>query len=130
MSMTIEDFGGRHRANNPSELESVLRKTHGPGVNGFWLSHDDDKYPTLALLVNGDLATLSYFPRESHPGFTPAGGIAGLDKSGTTTFSIDTVEQETEIWNEQVVAFSTALSVAKEFFDWKELPQSIEWTEL
>lgn len=91
-------------------------------MNGFWLSHDSDKYPTLVLLVNGELATLLYVPRESHPGFTPTGGIEGLDKNGTTTFSIDTAEQETKIWNQQVVAFSTALSVAKEFFDSKELP--------
>ena len=130
MSMTIWDFVGHYEANNPSELESVLRKKYGPGVNGFWLSHDKERNPTLALLVKGDLATLSYFPSPAHPGFTPVGGIEGLDKNGTTTFSIDTIEQETEFPNEQVVPFSTALSVAKDFLTSKELPRSIEWTEL
>ena len=130
MSMTIWDFGGRHQASSPSELELILRKRYEPGVNGFWLWHDNEKHPTMSMLVNGDLATLGYFPRESHPGFTPTGGIAGLDKNGTTRFNIDAVEQETEIWNEQVVPFSTAVSVAKDFLASKELPPSIEWTEL
>ena len=82
MSMTIWDFDGRHEASSPAELELILRKRYKPEVNGFWLSHDNEKHPTMPMLVNGDLATLGYFPRESHPGFTPTGGIAGLDKKG------------------------------------------------
>jgi hypothetical protein len=130
MSMKIEDFEGIYEVNNMSELGTILQKRYGPGVNGFWLSHDNDKYPAISLLVKGDLATLLYVPRESHPGFTPVGRVADLDKKETTTFSVDTIEQEMEISNKAIVLFSTALSVAKDFFTSKELPRSIEWVEL
>lgn len=66
MGLTIKDFEGRYEASSPSELESVLCRKYGRGVNGFWLSHGVDRNPALALLVNGDLATLTCFPRESH----------------------------------------------------------------
>src|SRR5271157_2762678 len=126
MNMRIWDFEGAYEANNISELDAVLQKRYGPGLNGFWLSHDNEKYPTISLLVKGDLSTLLYVPRESHPGFTPVGRVEGLDRTGNTMFSIDTIEQELEVSNEAVVLFSTALSVAKDFFASKELPGSID----
>jgi hypothetical protein len=128
--MTIDDFKGTCQASNAAELETILRKRYGSGVNGFWLSHDNERHPTVSLLVKGDLSTLLYVPRESHPGFIPVGCAEGLDRKENTTFSIDTIEQELEVSNEAVVRFSTAVSVAKDFFASKELPTSIEWMEL
>jgi hypothetical protein len=128
--MTIWDLKGKHEAKTILELETVLQERYEPGVNSFWLSHDDEKHPTTALLVKGDLSTLLYVPREGHPGFTPVGGVKGLDEKEFTIFSIDTVEQELEVLNSQVVPLSTALSAARDFFASKELPKSYEWQEL
>jgi len=128
--MKIEDFEGTYEASNASEIDMVLQKRYGPGVNGFWLSHDNDRYPTIALLVKGNDSTLKYVPRESHPGFIPVGRVEGLDTKENTTFSVDTIEQELKVSNEAVILFSTALSVAKNFFASKELLGLIEWIEL
>lgn len=130
MEMTIWDFRGKHTADSVLQLESILRNKYAQNRNGFWLTHNDEKHPALAVLVNGDLATLHYFPREFHPGFVPAEGLENADGAGTTAFSIDENEQESEMPNEQVVSFAKAVTVAKSFFDSKQLPQSMRWKEL
>jgi hypothetical protein len=108
----------------------VLERRYGPGVNSFWLTHDSQTHPTMSLLVNGELSTLLYVPKEGHPGYTPLGNVEGLNLERFTAFSIDTVDRELEVWNEQVVSISAALSAAKDFFLSPELPKSIDWAEL
>jgi hypothetical protein len=130
MSMKIEDLQDIYVANSPSELEVILLKRYGPGVNSFWLSHNNEKHPSIGLLVTGDLAVLHYFPSEGHPGFVPAARVATLNTEETTIFSVNTVEEELEVSNQIVTLFSIALSAAKEFLVSKELPSSIKWLEL
>jgi len=84
----------------------------------------------MCLLAKGDLATLLYVPSDGHPGFVPKGKVEGLDKEKFTTFSVDSVDQELEVLNGQVIDFSTALSAAKNFFALNKLPKSIQWDEL
>lgn len=128
--MTIFDLKGRHEASALSELESILEIRYGPGVNSFWLTHESQAHPTMSLLVTGELSTLVYVPEEGHPGYTPLGNVDGLNLERFTPFSIDTIDQELEVWNRQVVSISTALSAAKDFFHSPELPKSIQWEEL
>ncbi len=130
MTLKIHDFGGTHEADSASELETVLQKTYASGVNGFWLSHDDEKDPAISLLVNCDLACIHYFPGNSHPGFVSVGTVPQLSRKGTTTFYLDTLDQEEEMPNESVVRFSEAVQIAKDFLSSKELPKSIDWSEL
>jgi hypothetical protein len=130
MSLVIEDFGGRCEVNSISDFEDALQKRYGSGVNEYWISHDEEKNPVLALLINGNLSCVHYFPYEGHPGFVCVGNVDGLDKDGFTTFSLQTVEQKQEIWNRHVIPLSKALMVTKDFFASKELPKSIEWNEL
>jgi len=130
MTLRIWDFSGEHNATTSTQLEEVLTARYRNGINGFWLAHGDEKNPTLALLVNGNLSTVTYFPTKSHPGYIPSEGAEDLDEGGTTTFSIDTIENKTEVPNGQVISFAQALAVAQEFLSSKELPRTIEWTEL
>jgi len=130
MSMTIWDLKGKHEANDISEFESVLDKRYGPDVNAFWMMHDEELNPAISLLVRGDLSYIHYFPVEGHPGFASVGSIEDLDMDGFTTFRFETLEQEQEIWNRQVIPASAAMSAAKDFFNSKELPKSILWNEL
>jgi hypothetical protein len=129
-TMRVQDFTQILEANNKTELEAALTKRYQNGVNGFWLSRDANKYPVLSILVKGDLASVHYFPKERHPGFTPVGKIEGLKPGGTTTFFLDTISQKQEVLNDAIVPFTAALTAAKEFLFSKELPQSIEWLEL
>jgi len=82
------------------------------------------------MLARGDLATLLYVPRADHPGFAPCGNVPALDGNGFTTFNIDTLGQEIEVSNTQVIPMLGAISAIKEFFVLQEMPASIEWKEL
>jgi hypothetical protein len=93
MNMRVEDFGGAHKASNISQLETVLKKRYSPGVNGFWLSHDNEKYPSVSLLVKGDLGCLHYFPTDSHPGFLSIGSVQELKPDEATIFFLDNPDQ-------------------------------------
>jgi len=130
MAMTIYDFAGKHEASSVPELENVLQKRYGSGRNGFWISHGKEIHPCMSLLVNGELSTVLYLPEEDHPGFASVGRIDGLDRIGFTTFSYDTLKQEQEFINSQVIPFASALLAAKDFLAMKALPKSIEWDEL
>jgi hypothetical protein len=130
MNMRIWDFEGAHEASNISQLETVLQKRYRLGVNGFWLSHDNERYPCVSLLVNGDLACLHYFPTEPHPGFLSQGSLQELNPDEWTIFFLDNPDQEQEMPNSSVIHFSKAVEVARDFFSSKELPISIEWLEL
>jgi hypothetical protein len=130
VTLRVEDFDGLHEANSITALENILMKRHKKEYKSFWLSHGSKKNPSVALLVKGNLAGLHYFPRESHPGFVPAGNIAGLNSGEMTTFYTDNSGEEVQIVNDAIVPFSAAWAVAKEFFVSEGLPRSIKWMEL
>lgn len=130
MSLQVEDFYGSHEAPSTASLEGILLKRDGAGYNSFWLSHINHKYPSLLLLVSNDLSSLHYFPRKSHPGFVPAGNIAGLKRGDTTIFRMDRRGEQVHILNDSIVPFAMSLLLAKEFFASESLPASVRWNEL
>jgi hypothetical protein len=128
--VTVEDFEGKSEVNSISEFVIVMQKRYGHGVNGFWISHFNEKHPVMSLLVKGCLSTLLYVPAEGHPGFVPVGSEEESEEGEYTTFSIDTIEQELEVSIRQVINISKAMVAVREFFSSSELPRSIEWREL
>jgi hypothetical protein len=129
--MKVVDFNSTHVAKGLRELETILLKRHGKGLNAFWLSHESQEYPTLSILVKGDLAALHYIPTEHEAGFRSVGKMPSLDPRGTTSFSIsENAADDVEELNDAVLPFSVALSVAKDFFASNELPAGVEWLEL
>jgi hypothetical protein len=130
--MRIEDFNGIiHHASDIEEIDNILRKRYGKGVNEFWISHGDERFPVISLQVSGRLACLHYIPRKRHAGFVSLGDLKslGLEPGGETTFYVGPT---TPIWalNEQVISFSDALKVVHEFSANPALPKSIRWFEL
>jgi hypothetical protein len=129
--MKVIDFDGVHEASTDGDLETILKRRHGIGVNSFWLSHGTDTYPTLSLLVRGDLATLTFMPRENDAGFSSVGKMPELKSSETTTFAISyNRADDVVVLNDAVLPFPVALQAAKEFFFSKDLPRSVEWQKL
>ncbi len=129
MTVRIQDFAAITNVNTISELEQLLQKRYCNDANSFWLSHNDESKPSMSLLVKGDIAYLHYFPSESHPGFASSRNDENLI-DGTTIFFLDSPDQEQEILNSSVVSFAQALKAATEFFYSKNLPKSINWSEL
>jgi hypothetical protein len=129
--MTIVDFKSTHVAKELRDLEAILLRRHERGLNAFWLSREGQEYPTLSILVNGNLAALHYIPTEHEAGYRSVGGMPGLEPGGTTSFSLsECPADDVGELNESVLSFSVALSVAKEFFASNELPTAIEWLDL
>ena len=128
--MKVIDLNGAHEAISVEELDTILKRRQGTGVNSFWLSHGI-AYPTLSLLVKGDLATLNYVPEEHDAGFRSVGKMPGLNAGETTTFAMSNNRaDDVVVLNDAVLPFSAALKAAKEFFLSKDLPRSVEWTRL
>src|SRR5262249_4186533 len=102
-------------------LEDALAWRDARGGTEFWLSHDEEKYPVLAMRVTGELADVTFFPEEGHPGFRCLGG-KGLTKGGSTTLGFEGCAPATgeDAPNEFVVPFETAYSIAMEFFQRKQ----------
>ena len=71
--MKIADINGVYETNDIHELAEILMKRCADGYNSFWLSHDGEEYPSLSLLVRGDLAELNYVPKEFDAGFSSVG---------------------------------------------------------
>jgi hypothetical protein len=128
--MKVEDFYVIGEVADAGELAIVLKRRHGNDANEFWLSHGNDRYPAISLLVNGDLAALHYFPKEGHPGFRSAGNVAGLKPEEMTTFWISAGGETIDVLNDAVMPFAVALAAAMQFLTSDELPQSVEWFEL
>ncbi len=128
--MRIEDYDAVWHVTSPADVEAALRKCHGAGRNGFWLSHGSNKSPAINIMVMGDLAYLLYFPEDKHPGFSSMGTVPGLRPEGVTSFFPDDTDETFEILNNSVVRFEDALKVAQEFAVSPTLPKSIQWLEL
>jgi hypothetical protein len=113
------------------ELETVITKRCDNSFNSFWLSHQGEEYPTLAVLVKDDLATLNYMPKEFDAGYRSVGALPDLTPGATMRFSISgSSGDDVFVRNDAVLPFSVALQAAKEFFFSKDLPKSVEWFEL
>ena len=129
--MKVVDINGVSEPTNIHELEIILIRRCGNGFNAFWLSHEGEEYPMLSLLVNDDLATLNYVPKECDAGFRSVGRMPDLAPGETTTFSISNNRaDDVVVLNDAVLPFSVALQAAKEFFFSKDLPKAVEWLEL
>lgn len=129
--MRVVDFRGTDIATDLHELETILSKRYGEGLNAFLLSHHSEKYPTLSILVKGDLAALHYIPREREAGYRSAGKMPDMEPEGIASFSLsETPADDVGEPNESVLPFSVAVSVAREFFVSNRLPSTIGWLEL
>jgi len=132
--MIIEHFGGQVEISSIEEIEKVLTTRYGNEVNEFWLTIDKDKkYPCLAILINHDKATLTYFIKEGHPGFQSINKSVIKDIKENNNFSIfytNTITEEIEIDNDNVISIDFVNSIVEEFYNTHEKPTCIDWVEL
>jgi hypothetical protein len=129
--MRIVEIGQTVDVANISELENILMRRHGDGYNSFWLCHDEREYPALSLLIKNDLATLNYIPKEQDAGYRSVGDCSSLTPGDSTAFSISaSPADDVFVLNDAIVPFSTALTIAKEFFVSDALSRSIRWLKL
>jgi hypothetical protein len=128
--MRIEDYDTVWNVTKPTDIEAALFIRHGAGRNAFWLSPGSEEFPSINIMVSGDLAYILYFPKKRHPGFASIGTVPSLRSGGETSFFPDDTDETFEIMNQAVVRFADALKVAQEFAISPALPKSIQWSEL
>jgi len=126
----IADLDSAHDVTTRLEIEAALSKRDHAGMNSFWLFHGTQKFPSINIMVNGDLAYVHYFPEERHPGYASVGGLSHLSRGGITNFFHVPGDEPFDILNGAVVPFSEALKVAQEFAVSKDLPKCIPWNSL
>jgi hypothetical protein len=127
----VDGYRQTWQAEDDESLEAALAWRDDRGGGLFWLTPDEEKYPTLAIRVSGDVADVHYFPWDGHPGFRCLGGH-GLPEGGWTTLvyqGCDPAGGE-ETPNEFIVSFDTACSVAKEFCRTRKMSEAVSWFEL
>jgi hypothetical protein len=130
--MKIQDMSGTiFDVSAEDDVERILLKRYGEGVNAFLLYHEPRKNLWLSILVKDQLANLNYFPDDAdHPGYATIGNIPSLPADGFTIFFMNSPTEEEHVPNDAIVPFADALAAAKEFLVSTELPPSIEWFEL
>lgn len=129
--MKIIDISGEYTASSIDEVETILQRREEPGGNAFWLSHDEEDYPMLSVLVKADIAALDFLERDDEPGFRSVGNLPNVNRNENTVFSISRNRaDDLEVQNDALISFPDALAAAKEFLDSGKRPQCIDWFEL
>jgi hypothetical protein len=130
--MIVCDINNKqHEVNSVAELDAVLVQRRHDGANAFWLAHDGKKYPHLALLVNGQLASVHYFPKDRDAGHIPVGNLAHLLDGEMTAFPISQYPaDDVFVTNDAVVPVPVAIGVAYEFFQSDARPTGLAWQRL
>ena len=127
--MRIEDYDSVCDVTKAADIETALSKRHGGGTNSFWLSHKSEEFPTINIMVKGDLAYVHYFPKDRDPGFASVAKVVGPRPNETSIFFVHPTEK---VWvlNGALIPFSEALKAAQEFSISTTMPKCIQWSAL
>jgi hypothetical protein len=129
--MNVDHDGGSANVADLAALDAVLNVRNPEGFNGFFI-YGSDKYPTLAILVREDIAHVTFFPGNDHPGHV---AIGNLDHDRLARFMegdsvIFWAVENFWIAPEHVIPFENARRAAHDFFASQTLSPSLDWFEL
>lgn len=110
-----------------SALAAILSTRLENGSQSFWLAQSHADYPCLHIAFRDDLATLTYFPEEHHPGYRSVGDL--VDDEAVEFFIVSATESD-EIPGEFVISSEQAIAAAQEFQRTETIPGMLEWFEL
>ena len=127
--MIIKHFGGIENVNSVKELCKILHKRYDDDVNEFWITHDEQENPCLAILVNKDIANVNYFPDADSIGFQSVGNLSGINPDEFSVFYTNTPKEEIEISNSTIVSFEDALQATIQFYQNSQIPTNLKWDE-
>lgn len=126
--MTVYEFNGKTKCNNPSELQEVLLHRSKNNSNEFEL-RTESEYPILTILIKEEFACVHYFENE-----TDCGHYAYVDNNGIEEeyiiFNIGDENSETEISKNLVIPVEQAYIAAGDFYNTKEKSTKLKWFEL
>jgi len=129
--MRIEGHNREWNAGDEAELEQILAFRDTVGGAQFWLSHPELQHPFVAIRVSGGLCDVHYFPETGHPGFR-ALATSPATHNQTVSFVYEGCDPSSgeDVPAEFVLSFSSAVTIAREFYRAQTLPASASWFEL
>jgi hypothetical protein len=131
VNMRVEGLNQTWNVDSEEALETALSTRDARGGAEFWLSPAKSRHPCLAVQVGGTFSSVTFFPKEDHPGFRCLGG-KGLPAAGITKLIFEGCDpgDGEQIPNRFVIPFSSALAVAKVFFTGSIMSDTEDWLEL
>jgi len=129
--MRVGGYGRSWEVTNAKELAAALAWRDDKGGALFYITPDDQQYPSLAIRVTGGYADVHHFPYDGHPGFRCLGG-EGLPKNGWSRFVYQGCDPGTgeDTPNKFIVPLVTAAAIAKEFLRTGQRSDAVAWLEL
>ncbi len=121
----VDSFAGQERVVDLAALHELL-ETRFEGANHFWLS-GEERFPTLAVAVANEVASVHYFPEEGHPGFISLGDQT---LTGDVVFLTGLPSETIEVGKRYTLSWELARRAVEEFSTHLELPRCLSWYEL
>ncbi len=120
--MKIANCNGDFECNTRKELENFIMKSSLNKFDEIWLSENDD-YPCLVILLNGDYACVHYFLNDQGDMWQSVG-------YGDKDISFVINGDRTDMPADCIISLDKAIECAKQFYDTFDKPSCIEWEEL
>jgi len=129
--MQVGSYRQSWQVTNAEELAAAMAWRDDKGGALFYITPDNQQYPSLAIRVTEGYADVHYFPYDGHPGFRCLEGD-GLPEGGWSRFVYQGCDPGTgeDSPNEFVVPFATAAAIAKAFLQTSKRSDAFEWLEL
>jgi hypothetical protein len=132
--MNADTIRPNHRIqiDDEQQLGSAFHDYRQGSYGAFHFSHAEP-YPWLAVLINGSVAYIHYFPTEGHAGFQSVAVPAPTGDSQQTVHFLQAGDCEADGFDMPAyttVAADLGLAAARQFLHTRSLPKCIRWEEL
>jgi len=126
--LIVSSFAGERLVSTEAELDEAMRAHRGDG-DQILISRENADYPALAVLVRDELAHVTYFPAPDTTGWAIRGNRPELDRTEKFTFLVP--GDAYEVWCDQVVSFTDALTAARIFLrEPSQRPKGLDWMDV
>lgn len=121
--MNVANNKGDFECETKQELEELIRKSALNPYDDIWINEEEEEYPCLTILVNGQHACVHYFEDEGEM-WQSVG-----DCKQDILFSANNEKPE-PMPGDCVISLDKAIECMKIFFDSCQRPDCIEWREM
>lgn len=120
--MNVVTNNGNVECRTPHEVENIIINSSFNPFDDIWIS-GTEKYPCLAILLNGSFACVHYFLNEYGDMWQSSG-----NQDEDVEFVIG--GEKSEMPADTIIPLEKAIECVNQFWNSNEIPTCIEWREL